>query len=187
MGAGGGNIHSNKTHSRLIVNSLNKTNWNKLRIQIRWHVAGRLLIYDAASAFCCTIVRMLWLRITLYSNWILYGNYPQTCCFVRFVNMSPPSHSDWAVLSDLIDQYFLKNCSLWSSDIYRFMYVLETNTYVVVVFFFFWVMFLTKLYCSLLSCETPVLLTVKISMKVMKNKSYVMPSTVLQENFFSLR
>lgn len=78
---------------------------------------------------------MLWLRITLYSNWILYGNYPQICCFVRLVNMNPPSHSDWAVLSDLIDQYFLKNCSPWSSDIYRFMY--ETNTYVVVVFFFF--------------------------------------------------
>lgn len=79
-------IYSNKTTAKYgvaytRVNSLDETEQIKHRYQTM--CSWRVMIVNlwCHKCFCSTLVRMLWLRISLYSDWMFYGKYPFNLLF----------------------------------------------------------------------------------------------------------
>lgn len=75
-------IYSNKTTAEydaayLHVNSLDEKMENG-KMVCSWKLIVNLWCH---KCFCSTLVRMLWLRISLYSNWMFYGKYPLNLLF----------------------------------------------------------------------------------------------------------
>lgn len=137
-------------------------------------------LWDAASAFCCTIIRMLWLWITLYSNWIFYGNYTQICfvfdLYIWF--FSTPCHIG-LYSSYVINLFcFFWRIVLFGAVTYMNLCMLLRQTHVVVIFPFGCVFIFRKLTCSLFSWSYSVAYCQDIAEIC---DSYVMRSTVLPE------
>lgn len=75
----------------------------------RWEVV--IVNLWCHKCFCSTLVRMLWLRISLYSKWIFYGKYPLNLLFC-YICKYDYFFSHRAIFIELIITYHVNNCDL---------------------------------------------------------------------------
>lgn len=123
-------------------------------------------LWDAASAFCCTIIRMLWLWITLYSNWIFYGNYTQICfvldLYIWF--FSTPCHI--GLYSSYVINLFCFFEELFSLEQWHiWIYVCCWDKHMLSSYFLLVVFLFSESWPAVSSHEATALLIVKISLK----------------------
>lgn len=124
------------------------------------------------KCFCSTRVRMLWLRISLYSNWIFYGKYPLNLlfCYICKYDFFP---SQGATLIDLINKYHVNNLEFLPGAMTWIIYVISWAQYI-----FFRLFFSTKMNCRLCTCVSSKCINCpNVSIEPLK----MMPSTAAWE------
>lgn len=87
------------------------------------------------KCFCSTLVRMLWLRISLYSNWIFYGKYPSNLLFCYICKYDYVFPSQRAIPNELINKYHVNNSlfSLRSYDMNGYTWFHDLNASVLMI------------------------------------------------------